>query len=215
VNERARSYVSPRRAQNAGRTRDDILDAARELFLAHGYSQVTVSDIARLAGVAAKTVYASVGAKPDVLQEVLLSDVAESAAAHTLESVRRAPDLWSAVAAIAAGTRSDSERFARSIELMDASKYSDEGARRIWEQVVGEFRAAMRSAAEHLVGSGLACRELDEAAVADRLWLCFGFAAWRSLISDCGWSFDDAERLLAQSCLHMLGGGRTGAAQRT
>ena len=51
-------YHSPRRAEQAIATRRAVLDAARELFIEHGYAVTTVADIARRARVAVDTVYA-------------------------------------------------------------------------------------------------------------------------------------------------------------
>ncbi|RAS60594.1 hypothetical protein C8D87_11112 [Lentzea atacamensis] len=33
------------------------------------------------------------------------------------------------------------------------------------------------------------------------LWFCFGFGAWRTLVKECGWSWDDAERWLARQAV--------------
>jgi hypothetical protein len=51
---------------------------------------------------------------------------------------------------------------------------------------------------------GAAAPALDIDSVADRLWFCFGPAAWRSLVVDCGWSYDAAERLLAGQAVALL-----------
>jgi AcrR family transcriptional regulator len=204
VSRAPRPYHSPRREQHATQTRQDILRAARELFVTQGYAMVTMSDIARATGVAVKTVYASVGTKPEVLHELLLGDVAASNATETHDEVVRAPDLRSAVQAIASSTRANTERFKSSIDLLYSSMSSDEGARRIGKQVVQEYRHALRVAAEHLVAAGLVAPDLDSDGVADRLWFCFGLAAWRALVIDCGWSYAESERWLGHHCYIML-----------
>jgi AcrR family transcriptional regulator len=198
VPETTRPYRSPRREQHAIQTRQDVLDAAREQFLAHGYARVTMSDIATAARTSVKTVYASVGTKTDVLHALLFADVGQSANARTVEEVRRAPDLWAAVSALAGGTRSDFERFRPSIDLLHSSTTGDEGARRIWDEIIAEYRLAIRRAAEHIVAAGLSAPGLDVDAVSDRLWFGFGMAAWRTLVVDCGWGYDDAERWLCR-----------------
>jgi hypothetical protein len=81
---------------------------------------------------------------------------------------------------------------------------SDEKARQIWTYVVTQYRQALREVAEHLAAVGVVAPHLDVDGVADRLWFCFGLTAWRSLVVDCGWSYDDAERLLARQALSML-----------
>ncbi|MCX5746660.1 MAG: helix-turn-helix domain containing protein, partial [Proteobacteria bacterium] len=46
------------------------LDAARELFTVGGWAGTSVAEVARVAGVALDTVYASVGRKPALLLAV-------------------------------------------------------------------------------------------------------------------------------------------------
>ena len=45
---------------------------------------------------------------------------------------------------------------------------------------------------------------MDVDRAADALWFCFGFGAWRALVGECGWSFDDAEAWLCAQALRML-----------
>lgn len=200
----SRTYRSPRRERDAARTREEILDAARKLFVSGGYLRVTMSDIAREAGTAVKTVYASVGTKSELLYELLRLDVAESAASATLEELRTAPDLAAAAACLAWGTRADHERFSDSLDLLYAS-LGDEGADRIWKQVMESYRGALREAAAVLVAKGLVSEHLDVEGVSDRLWFCFGIAAWRTLIIDCGWDYGRAESWLGAQAVAALG----------
>jgi AcrR family transcriptional regulator len=79
VNSR-REYRSPLRAEQAAETRRRILTAARQLFLDRGYGGTTVAGVAEAAGVSPDTVYASVGGKAGLLEEVwarALSDTDE------------------------------------------------------------------------------------------------------------------------------------------
>ena len=62
-----RPYSSTLRADQARLTRDRILAAAEELFLADGYGTTTIARVARQAGVAADTVYATFGSKRGIL----------------------------------------------------------------------------------------------------------------------------------------------------
>lgn len=60
---RRRGYDSVRRRAQAQRTRGDIADAARRLFVSQGWASTTVRDVAREAGVSVPTVYAAYGNK--------------------------------------------------------------------------------------------------------------------------------------------------------
>lgn len=202
--EASRTYRSARREEAAARTRQDILEAARSLFTAHGYARVTMADIARAAGVAVKTLYASAGTKTQLLHALLAADVADSRASGLSEEVRRQRDAASAVACLAHGTRLNTERFAASIDLLLSSMASDDGAREVWDYVRTEYRQALRDSAQHLVDLGAVAPHLDVDGVSDRLWVCFGLSSWRVLVIDCGWSYDDAEHLLTRQALSLL-----------
>lgn len=66
-----RQYTSVLRQQQARETRARILDAAQNLFSAHGYGATTMEAIAAEAGVATDTVYASFRNKAGVLHKLL------------------------------------------------------------------------------------------------------------------------------------------------
>jgi AcrR family transcriptional regulator len=63
------------RRQQALLTRQRVRDAARELFLARGYTRATVTEIARAAAVAPQTVYFIYGSKAAVLSAVIDAEI--------------------------------------------------------------------------------------------------------------------------------------------
>ncbi|HKE75511.1 MAG TPA: TetR/AcrR family transcriptional regulator [Acidimicrobiales bacterium] len=62
-----RPYSSPLRADQARLTRRRVVDAARDQFVAHGYTGATLARVARDAGVSLQTVYNTVGGKAALL----------------------------------------------------------------------------------------------------------------------------------------------------
>jgi AcrR family transcriptional regulator len=68
---KTRSYNSPARREQAARTRQRILDAAGDLFVAQGYGTTSVRQIADVAQVAPDTVYATFGSKARLLTALL------------------------------------------------------------------------------------------------------------------------------------------------
>jgi AcrR family transcriptional regulator len=66
-----RGYHSPLRAEQADETRQKVLAAAHELFVARGYAGTTVTAVAQAAGVSPDTIYASLGGKSGLLEGVL------------------------------------------------------------------------------------------------------------------------------------------------
>src|SRR6476469_1765593 len=63
-----RVYRSPLREEHARVTRRAVVEAARELFVEHGYAGTTIDAVADRAGVSRKTVFTSVGGKPVLLK---------------------------------------------------------------------------------------------------------------------------------------------------
>jgi AcrR family transcriptional regulator len=199
-----RSYHSPRRREDAAETRRDIVDAARRLFAAQGYARVPVADIAATAGVSVKTVYASVGNKAEILAEIISVSIQESDAAASLERVRASKDLRGVVAELAAGTRQGNEGLQDTVEIIYSALGAHEVAERAWQDSTTAYRAALQEAADHMVALGVARAGLSAAKIGDVLWLSFGFGAWRTLVRDCGWSWDAAEEWLREQAFAVL-----------
>ena len=65
-----RRYDSSRRQRQALRTREVILDAARELFLSGGYAGTTILAIAEEADVSVETIYKGFGGKPGLVRAI-------------------------------------------------------------------------------------------------------------------------------------------------
>lgn len=194
-----RSYHSPRRAQDAADTRRDILRAAAELFSANGYARVTVADIAKLAQVAPQTVYSSAGSKSEILHTVVSESIARTDASATTKAIQNSDGLATALTLLARGTRVGNENEQKVIETLLAAVPVHEDGATLWTQSTTAYRQALREVAEHLHDKGLLKTDVEKAT--DVLWFCFGFAAWRTLVKECGWSWDDAERWLAQQAI--------------
>ncbi|MGW6446572.1 TetR/AcrR family transcriptional regulator [Lentzea sp. NPDC055074] len=194
-----RQYRSPRRAQDAADTRRDILRAATELFSANGYARVTVAEIAKRAGVAPQTVYSSAGSKSEILNEVVSESIARSGSAAVTEEIRRTEGIAAALTLLARGTRLCNESEQQVVEVLFAAIPAHEDGAALWAHSTGGYRLALRDTALHLRDKGLL--KIDVERATDVLWFCFGFGAWRTLVRECGWSWDDAEKWLAQQAI--------------
>src|SRR5919108_4132450 len=90
---RPRAYNSPRRAAQASETRARIRAAARECFLARGFSKTRMRDVAKRARVSEATLYLAFPTKA-----ALLSDVIRSAIRGPEPATRLADSLdWQAL----------------------------------------------------------------------------------------------------------------------
>ena len=66
-----RPYDSTRRQAQARETRKQVIEAARRLFVEHGYAGATIEAIAREAGVAPETIFATFGNKRTILADLI------------------------------------------------------------------------------------------------------------------------------------------------
>src|SRR5260370_10455257 len=60
-----------KRTERARETRSRMLEAARELFVEHGYGATALQDVADRAGVAVQTIYFTFGNKRSLLKELV------------------------------------------------------------------------------------------------------------------------------------------------
>ncbi len=201
----SRAYHSPRRRQEAANTRRAVLDAALRLFADRGYDRVTVAEIASRAGVATKTVYASVGGKPDLLKEVISAAVDESRGQGTADLVRACDDPRRIVELIAEGTRGDNEQHRDLLAVTHAAMSAhQEEAAAFWERTTSLYRALLAETAERLDGLGALPEDLSVEEASQILWFCFGIPAWRTAVHDFGLDWDAAQRWLLRRALALL-----------
>ena len=85
-----RGYHSRVRTEQAEQTRERILDAAADLFLANGYARTTIRSIAEEAGVAPDTVYATFKNKARILTALIDKRLVPDG---SVDSVRERPDV--------------------------------------------------------------------------------------------------------------------------
>ena len=197
------SYNSPRRQQAAAATREAIIEAALELFACQGYARTTVAQIAEAAQVAANTVYTSVGGKPQLLAAITEGGTGDPDVADTLTAVARAADPAQVIRLTAAGTRRVNQRRAKAVAVLLDSAQADPAAAEMLRVAVRHYRDTLATLARRLEDLG-AVQSPGLNRAADVFWYLFGWTSWRTLITDLGWSWDDAEQWLAQQGIDAL-----------
>src|SRR6266545_6571401 len=114
--ESRRPYDSPRRRDQARATRQAVLDAGRELFIARGYVATTIEAIAALASVSPETIYAVFGSKRALLSELVDVSIAGGDSAPPIldqawvQEMRAEPDPRRRLAILARNGRAILER---------------------------------------------------------------------------------------------------------
>lgn len=107
---RRRPYRSAVRAEQAQRTRDRILAAARGLYLEEGFAATTIATVANAAGVAPETVYAAYRSKAGLLEAVVLAAILrdeepeEALERRWVRDALELPDVRAQIAALARHT---------------------------------------------------------------------------------------------------------------
>ena len=192
---RRRAYHSPRRAAQASRTRARICAAARECFLAHGFSGTRMRDVARRAQVSEATLYLIFPTKAALLSDVIRSAIRGPAPATRLAD---SPD-WQTLTSMP--TEQLLGHFAVLIErvLHDAAPLLAIGAAAASEDAeLLELRdrgraaehATLMTLVESLHDRGALATHLSVERATDILYALASDTVYLRLTSDCSWSRD-------------------------
>jgi AcrR family transcriptional regulator len=205
-----RSYRSARRQEQARRTRDRILAAATQQFLAAGYAGTTVRAVAAAAGVSVPTVEAAFGTKARLLKAAI--DLATAGDDTPVAMLDRPWAVWAQARTDAGGfvaefaaTLTTSARRAAGLVLaaLDAAPLDEEiGA-------VAAQMAAQREVMAAWLVDGLARRGslrdgLDRAEAIDTVWLLMDPAVFTRLTRSRGWPATRFQVWFADSVLRLL-----------
>ena len=108
-----------RRERSKRETRQRLADAAARLFAEHGYDAVSVSGVAKAAGVAEQTVYNYFASKPD-----LVLDRAEELLERSRRVVAERPPSLTPADALREQVHSDIDHFAARDPLLARGEFS-------------------------------------------------------------------------------------------
>ena len=205
-----RAYHSPQRREQARQTRRKILEAARRLFGAQGYTATTLPAIASEAGVSAPTVTAVFGTKGAMLEALtnLIVRGDDDAAPLTMRSwwqeMLEEPEPHRQLQLYASVTRRVQARSADLAQIMEgAASASPEVAALLRQLHEGRWRD-VRPISESLAQKG-ALRPgmtVDEATAIH--WTLCSSQVFRMLVVERGWSPDHYEEWLASALVREL-----------
>lgn len=205
-----RTYDSARRRAQVRRTRTDIVDAARDLFLMRGYLTTTVEAIAEHAGASSATVYRLFGTKRAILAAVLdesfvgddepvaLHERAPVLAAFALDDPR---DLLVAFARIC---RDLLERSAPIQRVLRGAAVVDAEAAELLNLTHAQRLQGQSRVARELAARGALANGLDEAAAADTIYTLMAPEVHHMLTVERSWDADRYERWLAHALCALL-----------
>ncbi len=205
-----RSYVSPRRAEQARQTRRAILDAARGLFAAGGYSATSLAQVAEAAGVALKTVQAVFGTKVSLLIETwhlaIAGDdegVAVAQREWFTELIGEADPLCQ-VELFAQGSGRVKSRAGDMMEVLRRASDCDPEIAKLWRRFQDEFLQLQTVVVANLADKGALKPGLSVPDAADLLWSLNHPALYHLLVVERGWSTDRYIRWLRDALVAQL-----------
>jgi AcrR family transcriptional regulator len=203
-----RRYDTTRRDQAAARTRQAILDAALQLFAARGYGATPMTEIAKRAGVALDTVYASVGRKPELAR--LMIEAAISGTSHAIpaeereyvRAIREATDAETKITIYAAAMRAIAGRLAPVLSVLQQAAPAEPELAALWHQIAERRAANMHRFAADFAAVTTLRVDLDQAA--DIIWATNAAELYQLLTVQRGWTPDRYEHFLADTWRRLL-----------
>lgn len=185
-----------RRQRQAEATRQEILAAARRLFVERGYAATTIAEIAAEAGVAVQTIYSSVGSKAELLIE-LVEVARHEADIPALD--RRRDELTDPAEIPRLGARLRRQLMERSGDIMrllfETAPVEPEAAA-VWRRTMDGSRAGIAAAMRRLEALNALRPDLDVDTATDTVFALSHPTTYLVLL-DLGWSHDRIENWLA------------------
>ena len=211
-----RTYDSSGRKAAAEATRHAILEAARRVFLKHGYAGATMPAIAQEAGIALDTVYAVAGKKPALMRllvETAISGQDQAVPAEQrdyVRAIRAEPDAAAKLKIYATALAAIQSRLAFIFTVLQAAATQEPDLQALWQEISRRRAANMRLLAEDLAATGQTRRDLSLSQIADIIWSMNAPEYFLLLVGQRGWTAEAFGRWLGDAWARLLleNGGR-------
>lgn len=185
-----------KRAERSRRTREKIIEAARELFVAQGYGATNLQEVADRAGVAVQTIYFVFRNKRTLFKDVVDTSIVgdtEPVATMDREWFRAAcaePTAAGQLRAHVHGTREILDRVAPIMPLIAAAAATDPEIAAQWPDDEGPRYTVQHAAAQALAGKPDARPDVSVAMAADLLFGLLSPQLYLAFVRDRGWAPD-------------------------
>jgi AcrR family transcriptional regulator len=212
-----RRYVSPRRQEQAARTRQDILAAAGSLFREHGYGATSMPQIAAEAGVVVETIYRIFGSKAGLFRAVMEAVIAGGPSRAevpvgdrpAIRAVIEEPDPRRQIELYVATQPGIQRRAGPLLRALLGGVAGDPELKALWDEteawrLEGQGRFVGMLAERGALRPGLSFEEAR-----DVLWTLCSLAVHDLLVVDRGWTSDRYREWLTATLLHELLPGRS------
>ena len=187
-----------------------MLDAARELFVAQGYTATTVDEIAGRAGVSKPNVFAAAGSKQAILKQ--LRDIAIAGDDEPVPVAQRPwyrealaePDPRRALRLYARNAAAIHRRSADVHEVLKAAATSDKDLHDLWRVSEDERRGGATIVVDALLEKSRLKAGLDRAAAIDIVWVLTSSDIFLRLVRARRWSDAQYESWLGDTLCEQL-----------
>jgi len=205
-----RTYNSNRRKAQANQTRMLIVEAARKLFSERGYSGATMEAIAKDAGVAVETVYATFGNKREILSTLVdISVVGDDKPIPLLQRsgpqmVKREMDQQRQIALFAHDIREIMDRVAPVFDVMRTAAKTEPDIAELLKNILNNRLQGMAKFISYLsvhspLQEGLSLTEASETT-----WAITSPELFTLWTKDHGWTGDQYEQWLVTTLTKLL-----------
>jgi TetR/AcrR family transcriptional regulator, regulator of autoinduction and epiphytic fitness len=205
-----RTYNSSRRKEQARQTRREIIEAARKLLIARGYSGATMESIAQEAGVAVETVYAVFGNKRAILSSLIgFSLVGDDDPTPLLQrpgplAVLQAKDQRSHIQLFTEDMAGIMGRVAPLFEVMHVAAKTESQIAEMLQRMLSERAEAMKVFINALLSNGRLQDGLTVESAADTVWALTSAEVYTLLVTERGWPVDKYQQWLANAIAKLL-----------
>lgn len=205
-----RSYDSSRRKEQARHTRFQIIEAGRKLFIARGYSGATMDSIAREAGVAVDTVYASFKSKRAILSSLVgISLVGDDDPTPLLQrpqplAVMQERDQVRQIQLFVEDMAEIMERVAPLFEVMHYAAKSEPDIDKMLQRMLNERAEAMNVFITALASNLPLKPGLTQPVAAETTWALTSAEVYNLLVIVRGWSVSKYSGWLADALIKLL-----------
>ncbi|MCU1699637.1 MAG: TetR family transcriptional regulator [Mycobacterium sp.] len=202
-----RRYDASRRREQAGETRSHILACALRLFLANGYADTAIPEIARGAGVSVPTVYKAFPNKATLLKSVFDvsiagdDDATPMAERDVIDAVRAEPDAARKIRMYTAHLADIAPRTVPLQLVARAAAGADSAAAAVWAQMRAEMLTAMTFFTADLQATGQLRADASADEVRDVLWTYHSPEIYDLLVVERGWSAGQYGTFIGQAMI--------------